>query len=466
MQQHNDRVSVQVLAVANNTFGTRMALKCTAVNSSQRPNLRNTCHDWFLNVGFLLAIALSHFEGCRGEETLQTSCAAEDARPNNATVDNKVWEINSKTIFDFEVSGVNLGRYTGVVDEKSVNNNKEQPPLALFELYEDFNIQDQITGNEAWKDLVEYRRILQRPSLSFYTDKVARKRWLPTQGYQQPDVYALKYANELTETGDRKDEYSAIRKQVPSDVDYAAKPTHMSSTLGVWLVKYDDEDDNTIFTNTARELTGDTEFDAGHLVDTLAEHLHMKPDEMYESWALRNVKPGIVMEELYTDVYNENAPPLEFNIFTIWGRVWISQVNYIEEQGRYILAFTYRNGTMVSDASNMKKMPHWVDWPKLVDIAERLGAHKDMFRTDIFVGVSSSLESGATVEEREAAAQYAVSESEIYPTSIFVDQEICDEGARLWVAGYKMLNYYPVPNTEVPPAFLETGQCAMSSCDP
>jgi hypothetical protein len=40
-----------------------------------------------------------------------------------------------------------------------------------------------------------YRRALDRPELSFYVDKVARKRWLPTIGIDQPKSIALRYSS-------------------------------------------------------------------------------------------------------------------------------------------------------------------------------------------------------------------------------------------------------------------------------
>ena len=74
------------------------------------------------------------------------------------------------------------------------------------------------------------------------------------------------------------------------------------------------------------------------------------------------------------------------------------------------------------------------------------------------------LKTGATKDERMAAVQIVVSESEIYPTITFPDENVCEEGARLWIAGYKMGNHRIIPNTEVPAAFLETGFCALSAC--
>ena len=190
------------------------------------------------------------------------------------------------------------------------------------------------------------------------------------------------------------------------------------------------------------------------------------------------MKPGIVIERLFTDVENEDIPPLEFNIFTVWGKVWVAQMNVVDEDdeddniyNRFYEGCAHRNGSMLIDHSDpdyelSDTVPDWLDYAELVRIAENLGAHKDMFRTDIFVGVPAGvLKAGATTEERMAAVQIVVSESEIYPTTTFPDENICEEGARLWIAGYKMGNHRIIPNTEVPAAFLETGFCALSACD-
>ena len=285
-------------------------------------------------------------------------------------------------------------------------------------------------------------------------------------GFSQPRLFALQYAHELTETGTLEDERRAIMQLLPTKSDYAAKPAHMCSTNSVWLVKHNTEDGIIRFSDIGREMTGDTAFDARLLADELSECLHREPDDdddeslddPEESWALRNVKPGIVVEELFTDVDDENDPPREFNIFTIWGKVWVAQMNIVEGEGQFSEGFFDRNGTMLADQDGFT-VPDWLDFAELVRIAEQLGAHKDMFRTDIFVGVPAgtpSLKAGATTEERMASAQIAVSASEIYPDTAFWDEGICEEGARLWIAGYKIGKYSIVPNTEVPPAFLET----------
>lgn len=46
---------------------------------------------------------------------------------------------------------------------------------------------------------------------------------------------------------------------------------------------------------------------------------------------------------------------------------------------------------------------------------------------------------------------------------VFVDKELPEEAARLWIAGYKMGNYKVVPNTEVPDEYLRTGKLSKDS---
>jgi hypothetical protein len=411
---------------------------------------------WFLGlVATLSVVGISN-----GEETelqLRADCNA----PDEST---KLWKKTYWTLSHFEVGGVNLALY------KQEKEAEEQTKVSLeaepFDLYEDFNIADQITGDEGWNDLIGYKQLLQRPSLSFYDDKVARKRWLPTMGYSQPRVFSLKYTHELTESGNSEDERMAIMDLLPTNSSYVAKPTHMSQSEGVWLVKHNTEDGITHFSRPlvkGKFVTGENSLDREHLARGVSEFLHrIKAGNPFEySWLLANVKPGIVIEELFTDVTHEDLPPLEFCIFIIWGKAWIAQ---IMQQGRVDMGFVHPDGTNVF-ATQPGSFPDWLDYSELVKIAEDLGANKDLIRVDIFVGVpAGKLRAGASTEERMAAVQIAVSECALGPTT-FLEHELGEEGARLWIAGYKIGNYRVVPNTEVPPSFLETGSFALSTCD-
>ena len=145
----------------------------------------------------------------------------------------------------------------------------------------------------------------------------------------------------------------------------------------------------------------------------------------------------------------------------IWGRVWIAQCNTIDGPNRYAITWLYRDGNIIEGKGKRPSELDYVDWPRVVEIAEKLGRNKDMFRVDIFAGLpadSPALRANATREERMGAVEIAVNECEIYPTTLFEWwPQMAQDGARLWVAGYKIGNYRTVPNDEIPKEFLENG---------
>lgn len=126
----------------------------------------------------------------------------------------RVRETNEFTLSEWWVGGVNVATYR--FDQP--DQIKPMPPEGAepYELYENFDISDRITGEEAWWDLLKYRNVLKSPIGSFYYDKIALKRWVPTLGIAIPRSFALRYASELTKTGDPKDEVKAIAELVPS----------------------------------------------------------------------------------------------------------------------------------------------------------------------------------------------------------------------------------------------------------
>lgn len=364
------------------------------------------------------------------------------------------------TLQDHVVAGVNLGTYNlvGIEQDDNAGNGSVEP----FQLFDNFDISDRIIGNENWWDMIEYRRHLDRSSLCFYVDKVARKRWLPKQGFSQAKQFVLKYGSELTETGSRDDEVEALYKQIPDEVDYAAKPSHHSEGVSVWLVSHDNETNVTSFSSTARQLMVDENktFDKMNVARALSAQLHVEATDQ-ESITLRNVMPGVVVEERFVEVDRYDRAPVEFNCFVIWGRLWIAQLNYIQKARRKAKTWLYRDGSPIEGKEKLPPELDYVDWPRVVEIAEALARNKDMFRVDIFVGLPASsptLQANATREERDAAVEYAVNECEIYPTTNFKKwPQLAQDGARLWVAGYKIGNYRTIPNDEVPKEFVEKG---------
>lgn len=333
---------------------------------------------------------------------------------------------------DFVVAGSNLASY-GVLHPK-------------FALFEDFNIGMYLRGNESWKELLHLRRTLERPSWSWYVDKVARKRWLQEQGYPQPEVYWMKYKSEIG--GTNKEETAAvIVKHLPTDHGYCAKPTHMSMTMGNWLVDLDpNQMEDTKFSRFARQLKSKDPFDPEECADSLAEGLQREAASV-ESWALKQVEPGIVIEELWSRRGHRDLPPFEFCFFVVWGRVYTAVMNEVSDD-RYLDGFFYRDGTAARGCPFSGRVPDWVPWNEMVEIAESLGANKDMIRIDMFVGVPR-------YSDDDVNLRVAISESEIHPTTMFCNPFIADEMARLWIAGYKMGNFETVPNDEVPPEYLQ-----------
>ena len=340
-----------------------------------------------------------------------------------------------------------------------------------FELYDDFSIEEQIlrTDPEWWKicswwDIIDLRTREQAPiGLTFYEDKVALKRWLMTKGFDIPPFFALHYASEL---GDgRKD---TILNLLPTTSSYVAKPSNTAESSAVWIVNQDPDIDDTVrvssLSNPYEEILN---FSHTTVADSLAHYVSGYDDP--DSWKNRNVirlrvKPGLIVEEIiasWETGYHkcdraDESFPLEFKVFTIWGRVWIAEWRCGRFRSSWEPGYIHRNGTMVA-GSHMKSIPKWVDWSRIVDIAERLGANKDMFRVDIFAGApagSPSLRKEATEEERKGAVRYMVNEVSTSPAT-WIPPELAVEGESLWKAGYNSGNYRIVPNADLSTELLQ-----------
>lgn len=334
------------------------------------------------------------------------------------------------------------------IHRQQPNKTMSEPPPPVFELFETFDLTPQLGYNETWEDLLQLRRDTNSSSsLSFYLDKVARKRWYEQQGIPATPTYWTAYKAEL-HTGASRDLSTTLRKKLESlmnnnTADFVAKPSHLSCSGGVWLTK---RRNNVTWINHGKS---DWKRQDNHVLDNITNSLQKSLDTIQtkcgprvrESWALQNVQPGILVEELF--VADNGGPFMEFKVFTIWGRVWLA----IWRPGKDgVYALIRRDGTTVPTTHSI---PSNVDWWRVVELAERLGKHKDMFRTDIFVG-RSSVSSNDTL-------QYVVSETEIHPTPIRGTKGLFAEAAKLWLAGYKYGNYRVVSDSEVPLEFVNTG---------
>jgi len=398
------------------------------------------------------------------------------------------FERNEFTFDSFQVAGVDLAWF-GLFDDRDTGSGfsvdttivaspmlhiRQQQQSSPFELFEDFDLSSQLIGNETWIDLIGYRRDSEFPSLSFYVDKVARKRWLPTTNINPNGLesFVLKYGSELvvgmnnnnnTNESMEEQQRKSLLHLLPIGKDYAAKPTHLSCAGGVWLTK--NVGNTTFIGHGKKQMKENPDFSIDVIAKDLARQLQKVGTScgksVEESIALQRVKPGIVVEERFTSWEEEdNRGGMEFKVFTIWGRFFVA----IWRPGMDGAAgIFHRNGTNLEWAGTSEPLPDWIDWQQIVGIAERSGVSKDMFRTDIFVGVPSGslvLRNGTSNEQRLKAVRYVISENEIHPTELFHYKhmkKIFDEGSRLWLAGYFGGNYKVVPNSEVPAAFIENG---------
>jgi hypothetical protein len=325
-------------------------------------------------------------------------------------------------------------------------------------LYDDFDIGSYVKNDNEWLDMIMIRRKLQRSTLCFYSDKVARKRWLKDRGYPQPTVYFTEYRDGLihpSRSNNKEELANTILHILPTTHSYCAKPSHMSMTMGSWLVDIDPNDPYSKepkFTKVAKRMKDEEKFDPRACADSLAEGLQRQAVQI-ESWALKNVRQGLVIEELFVNHVDRSLPPNEFCVFVIWGRVYIAQWNSVGDDGnggddRYLDGFIYRDGTSAKGCFyKQPRVPDWVPWSEMVDLAESLSTGKDLFRVDFLVGVPRYAPEGTK-------PQAVISESAIHPNTMFCNSFIADEMARLWVAGYKIGNYYTVPNPEIPPDFM------------
>uniref|UniRef100_A0A7S4AFX1 Uncharacterized protein n=1 Tax=Pseudo-nitzschia australis TaxID=44445 RepID=A0A7S4AFX1_9STRA len=225
---------------------------------------------------------------------------------------------------------------------KNIIINKQHPSTVT--LFRDFDLRNRLSGNETWIELLEYRRDDTRPSLSFYVDKVAFKRWLHSSSHAHNDAglggiesiesFLLKYKTELValqrdvnandniNTNDSDNDNtpllsSKIKQWLPVDEDYAAKPTHLSCSGGVWLVHNDPKENTTYVGNGKKKMTkfrsstnNDKDNDSNAvdvrttIADDLASNLQKVQEKcgrtVLESHAPRHVRPGIVVEERFT----------------------------------------------------------------------------------------------------------------------------------------------------------------------
>jgi len=378
----------------------------------------------------------------------------------------RTFERTKFTLDEFVVNGVNLATYGFEKEQDEVEIELTEP----YQLYDTFDISPMMDGSEGWWDLIRYHgEYLKRKELLFYVDKIAWKRYMVAKGIPSSKSHVLLYQRELLQekhidnTGKKVEEdyvdpqeHKAILDLLPRTTNFVAKPAHVSCSQGVWIVRYNEKTGkNDAGYGRTRKLDSTTGVELDRIAKKLAEYLYEKAPS--NNWAYRQIQPGIVVEDRFSAPDGDDLPAMEFKIFTIWGRVWMAYW----KRGNQRPGLVYRNGTVMNNWSEFKpenaNLPDWVPWDRVVQVAEQLGQHKDLFRVDVFVGIpagDAALKPGVPPHIQQKAVLVVVNEVDYYPKCHF-DEEIHDEGLRLWMAGYKMGIYDPVPNQEVPQAFVD-----------
>ena len=372
----------------------------------------------------------------------------------------KKFSISNFTQREFIVNGVNLAQYS--FEDGKEGSDQTIHLTKYYELFEDFSIKEQIGHRHfLWEELNQFRHDLERDSLSFYGDKVASKRMYEARGIPQVE-HVVRYTHEL-KGKNTKATCEEILKLIPKHKSYVAKSSHLCSSYGVHVVKYNTKTKKHSFLFSRKVGRGvvareNFAYNETEVAEAILENLQSK-NHKRESYAIRQVKPGLVIEERFTALGGrDQVPAVEFNVFTVWGRVLF--VHY--KTGNNVRLGVFDRDGKVIDYQGTE-IPDWVDWPKVIALAETMGAQKDYLRVDIFAGIpadSPALEldpndANARAQQREAV-QIVVNEVAFHST-LLIPTIAKNELHRLWLAGYKMGIYKYVPNSEVPPAYVQKG---------
>ena len=330
-------------------------------------------------------------------------------------------------------------------------------------------------GSEFWWIMQSYKRHQGKdyPSLTFYVDKIAQKRWMPTIGYDVPKSFALRYKTELEKgeikpfatvkgevgRGGEKYDIEDIKRLMPINKSFVAKASHFSSARSVTIVECCKRGSDGSLKARKNDGFGYNRLDevfslhrqdyrlqiAGQLLTDLNEL-----DATDEDAQLR-LTQGLLIEQRFLsggDTADDALPALEFKCFVIWSRLFACHYR----RGNFDPGYYGRSGKLIykkPGGASVSSLPDYVVWEKVVHIAERRAAHMDQLRVDIYVGRGSN-------DEKSDPIRYVISEVEMEQTSKF-DPALMDEATRLWIAGYQMNIFKVVPNTEVPKVYLENG---------
>jgi hypothetical protein len=338
------------------------------------------------------------------------------------------FERTSFTLDEFVLNGVNLAQY-GLEDDHHFSGNYLSEP---YQLFDNFDIGDLIHGSG---NLVGLGSLSQRsgtPKSHLLHGQSCPETMDGSQGLSHASLCGLELPARIRSHTHRsrkrqKLEEKVVSNLLPAQKSYVVKPAHKSCSSGVWLVRYDQHTHQ-----QSMEYSGHPTahpFDEQRTTQRIVQDLHEKAVDM-ESWALKNVPPGFVVEERYSAPDSDTNAAYEFKTFTVWGKVYFG---YLKPGSGDYLGLVYRNGTMITQFQHHNvdwtTVPDWLQWDKVVELAEELAQHKDMFRADMFVGLPSGshelYRATTQAEDVLSSMHLAISETE------FVDGRIQNENLQV-----------------------------------
>jgi hypothetical protein len=328
-------------------------------------------------------------------------------------------------------------------------HEEEAHTLEPYKLYSNFDISHLIRPGMSWYELLDIRQQLRRPTLSFYVDKRQYKARMTELGIDIPQIYHVQNADPAADEATFESITQSLENLLAVQKDYVAKPTHLSCSDQVYVVK------NGLNIYSKLHAPVQPRLVAANM--TMA--LRTRSSVWGESWALHHVPPGILIEERISAGGDDDTAALEFKTIVIWGRVWASEV----KRGTDTLQILGRDGRGLQGEGQHPDLAQ-VEWARVRSLAERLAVHTDCFRVDIFVAEAlASRRSGLTAldetraeeeeeeeeekeeqhhqhqqhhqqqPERARISRYLVSEVEIFMTQSL---PLFKQAAALWLEGY------------------------------
>ena len=328
-----------------------------------------------------------------------------------------------------------------------------------YELFYNFDISHLIRPGMSWYELLDIRQQLRRPTLSVYVDKRQYKARMTELGIDIPQIYHVQNADPAADEATFESITQSLENLLAVQKDYVAKPTHLSCSDQVYVVK------NGLNIYSKLHAPVQPRLVAANM--TMA--LRTRSSVWGESWALHHVPPGILIEERISAGGDDDTAALEFKTIVIWGRVWASEV----KRGTDTLQILGRDGRGLQGEGQHPDLTQ-VEWARVRSLAERLAVHTDCFRVDIFVAEAlASRRSGLTAldetraeeedeykeeeeeeeedqqqhqqPERTRISRYLVSEVEIFMTQSL---PMFEQAAALWLEGYSR-RIVLIPNGEI-----------------